>query len=50
MSYKRLNSYKGKLNPEQISQGINFARQNSIRLLEDAKILYENASYLLLPP
>ena len=37
MSYKRLNSYKGKLSPAQISEGMNLARRNAIHLLEDAR-------------
>lgn len=45
MSHKRLNSYKGKLSPAQISEGINLARQNAIRLLEDAQILYKEKRY-----
>ncbi|UCB44126.1 MAG: AbiV family abortive infection protein [Dehalococcoidales bacterium] len=45
MSYKRLNSYKGHLGPAQVSEGMNLARKNAIRLLEDAKILYENNRY-----
>ena len=45
MVNKRLNSYKGRLTPAQIAEGINFARHNSIRLLEDARILYEKDRY-----
>lgn len=36
---KKLNSYKGKLNPGQISDGMNAANRNAIRLVTDAKIL-----------
>jgi len=45
MSHKRLNSYKGKLSAAQISKGINLARQNAIRFLEDAQILYKEKRY-----
>ncbi len=45
MSHKRLNSYKGRLSPAQISEGINIAHKNAIRLLEDAQILYKENRY-----
>lgn len=45
MSHKRLDSYKGRLSSAQISEGINLAHRNSIRLLEDARILYEKNRY-----
>lgn len=45
MLHKRLNSYKGKLSPAQISKGINLTHQNAIRLLEDAKILHKENRY-----
>ncbi len=45
MSHKRLNSYKGDLSPAQISEGINLARQNAIRLVTDAKILLKTERF-----
>jgi len=45
MSKRHLNSYKGKLNPEQIADGINAARRNARRLFEDAQILLEAHRY-----
>ncbi len=45
MSPKRLNSYKGRLNPGQIAEGINVARHNARRLLEDAQILLDAHRY-----
>jgi len=45
MSHKRLNSYKGRLSSSQISEGMNLAHHNAIRLLEDAQILYEKNRY-----
>ena len=45
MSPKHLNSYKGKLNPSQIAEGINIAERNARRLLEDAQILLDAHRY-----
>lgn len=36
---KKLSSYKGRLNPSQIADGMNAANRNAIRLVTDAKIL-----------
>jgi AbiV family abortive infection protein len=40
-----LDSYKGKLNPSQIAEGINVAIKNSYRLAEDAQILLDAGRY-----
>jgi AbiV family abortive infection protein len=45
MSPKKLNSYTGKLNPEQIAEGINVAAHNALRLSEDAQILFNATRY-----
>jgi len=45
MSAKRLNSYKGRLDYAQIADGINAARRNALRLLEDAQILLRAERY-----
>ncbi len=45
MSKRRLNSYKGKLNPDQIAKGINVAIHNAHRLVEDAQILLNACRY-----
>lgn len=45
MSSKRLNSYTGKLGHNQIADGINAARRNARRLLEDAQILLDAHRY-----
>lgn len=46
MSIKRqLDSYRGQLSPEQITEGMNVARRNALRLLEDAKILLNSGRY-----
>ncbi len=42
---RRLNSYKGRLNPGQITDGINAARRNALRLVEDAQLLFNNGRY-----
>jgi len=39
MVKKKLNSYKGKLTPQQIADGMNAALENARRLVEDAKLL-----------
>lgn len=39
MPGKKLNQYKGRLNPAQIAEGINSARRNAMRLAEDAALL-----------
>jgi len=36
---RKLDSYKGRLSPEQIAEGINVARRNARRLYEDAEAL-----------
>ena len=45
MSKRHLNSYKGKLNPDQIANGINAAIHNANRLAEDAQILLGACRY-----
>jgi AbiV family abortive infection protein len=42
---KKLNSYKGKLSPEQIAEGINVANKNAYRLARDAKVLCDAGRY-----
>ncbi len=42
---KKLNSYKGNLNPGQIAEGMNAARRNAIRLVSDAKILLNSERF-----
>jgi len=42
---KKLNAYKGKLTPAQIAEGINAAKRNAKRLLDDAKLLLEAKRY-----
>ena len=42
---KKLNAYKGKLTPAQIAKGINAAKRNAKRLLDDAKLLLEAKRY-----
>jgi len=42
---KHLDSYKGKLNQDQIAEGINVAIKNSHRLSEDAQILLNACRY-----
>ncbi len=42
---KQLNSYRGQLNPVQITDGMNVARRNALRLLEDAEILLNSGRY-----
>lgn len=45
MTNKKLNSYKGRLSPEQIAQGMNAAIQNAKRLWEDAALLLESGRF-----
>ena len=40
-----LPQYKGKLDPEQIAQGMNAARRNAQRLADDAKLLLSAKRY-----
>lgn len=42
---RKLNSYKGILNPRQIADGINTAQRNAKRLLADAKVLLDAERY-----
>lgn len=42
---KQLDSYRGQLNPVQITDGMNVARRNALRLLEDAEILLNSGRY-----
>lgn len=42
---KRLNQYRGELTPEELVQGINVAKDNSARLVQDAKTLLELERY-----
>jgi AbiV family abortive infection protein len=42
---QRLNQYRGKLSPELIAEGINVARRNALRLVEDARILCQRERY-----
>lgn len=42
---KRLDSYKGRLDSKQITDGINTARQNALRLVEDAQALFNTDRY-----
>ncbi len=45
MTFKRLNSYKGRLSATQIAQGMNVAARNAQRLNGDAKLLLENGRF-----
>lgn len=45
MSGKKLDQYKGRLNPSQIAHGINVASRNARRLAEDARLLLENGRF-----
>ena len=45
MGKERLDSYKGKLNYKQITDGINAAKRNAKRLAEDAELLLKNKRY-----
>ncbi|MDA3837701.1 MAG: AbiV family abortive infection protein [Candidatus Delongbacteria bacterium] len=38
----KLKQYKDKLNSSQIADGMNAANENAVRLVEDAKLLFEN--------
>jgi len=42
---RKLNSYRGKLTVNQITDGMNAARRNAIRLLNDAKSMLNSNSY-----
>jgi AbiV family abortive infection protein len=42
---KKLNSYKGKLSPQQTAEGINAAKRNSHRLARDAELLCNAGRY-----
>lgn len=42
---RKLDQYRGLLNVEQAAEGMNCARQNAIRLAEDAQLLYENGRF-----
>ena len=42
---KKLPRYAGPLNVEEVSTGIKAAQKNAIRLLEDAKLLFEHARF-----
>ena len=42
---KRLYSYKGRLDSKKIADGINAARKNALRLLEDAQELFATSRY-----
>lgn len=45
MKKKLLPSYQGSLTPKQIAEGINVARGNGKRLLQDAEILFDRERY-----
>jgi len=45
MVKKRLVAYMGKLNNKKIAEGINVARRNASRLLEDAEMLLDSKRY-----
>ena len=45
MSPKRLSQYRGKLDPDQVADGINAATENARALAEDAALLYDNGRY-----
>lgn len=45
MSPKRLDQYRGKLDPTQIAAGINAANENARSLAEDAALLHGNGRY-----
>ena len=42
---KHLDSYRGRLSSKQIADGINAARQNALRLIEDSELLFKAGSY-----
>ena len=42
---KKLDSYKGRLDSKQITEGINTARKNALRLVEDAQMLLNAGRY-----
>ena len=42
---KHLDLYKGRLDSKQITDGINAARQNALRLVEDGQLLFKAGSY-----
>lgn len=42
---RHLDSYTGRLRPNQIAEGINAARRNARRLAEDAQLLFDNQRY-----
>jgi AbiV family abortive infection protein len=45
MVKKSLNQYKGGLSPEQIAEGMNAARRNAARLVDDAGLLLESKRF-----
>ena len=45
MSAKRLNQYRGKLDPSQVARGINAANQNACSLAQDATLLHESGRH-----
>lgn len=45
MANKKANKYKGKLSPEQIAEGMNVAKHNAARLVEDANLLLERRRF-----
>lgn len=47
MSKKRLDQYKGKLEPKQIAEGMNAAQENANRLVDAASLLLEHGDHAL---
>jgi AbiV family abortive infection protein len=45
MAKMKLNQYNGKLSAREVAEGINAARQNANRLVDDAELLLENKRY-----
>ena len=45
MAYKKLERYRGRLTPEGVVAGMNAARNNPLRLLSDAELLFEHGRY-----
>ena len=44
-SVRTLESYRGKLSPSEIAEGMNAARENALRLAEDAELLLEQGRF-----
>ncbi len=42
---KKLDTYRGRLSPEELAEGMNAARVNALRLAEDAKLLMDQVRF-----